>query len=334
MVLVMKSNTIVVTGGRQRERTLGVKEWSTFDKAVMLKIDLDTEEVVQKFEYCSPADCVPDTSHPSILFKSGSILGNRVFVCTQTEVLEMALDTFQVTRRISKPYFNDVHHVVCTTRDTYIITVTGLDLVVEMEQNGKIINEWSTCDTDTWSRFSRKTDYRKILTTKPHLSHPNYVFQIDDEIWVTRFEQKDAICLSEPGKSIYIGIERPHDGVIYNDKIYFTTVDGHVVVVDIRNHEVSDVIQLEKYNKRHKLLGWCRGLSVLEEDLLLVGFSRIRPTKIHSNLLWFKGKMSNNAYIESESTRIGLFDLKRQEMIKEIDLEKFGLNAIFSILNL
>lgn len=45
----------------------------------------------------------------------------------------------------------------------------------------------------------------KVLTTKPNISHPNFVFTIKNDVWVTRWLLKDAVCFNKQDKRIHIG---------------------------------------------------------------------------------------------------------------------------------
>src|SRR5205807_8484581 len=111
----------------------------------------------------------------------------------------------------------------------------------------------------------------------------------EDEIWVTRFEQRDAISLTQPGRRIDIAIQRPHDGYLLGDSIYFTTVDGHIVQANRRTLKVENSYDLTKMSRpADQMLGWCRGLLPVDKRFLWVGFSRVRPTKFRENLAWVK----------------------------------------------
>ena len=105
-------------------------------------------------------------------------------------------------------------------------------MVVKITPQGELLAEWGVCEEAPWTRFNRSTDYRKVESTKPHKSHPNFVFELDGDIWVTRFHQRDAIALNSSGKSIAIGVEKPHDGLVRGDRIYFSVVDGKIVIVN------------------------------------------------------------------------------------------------------
>lgn len=98
-------------------------------------------------------------------------------------------------------------------------------------------------------------DYRKVFTTKPHQSHPNFVFHIGKNIWTTRCLQKDAICLTRPNQQIQIGGEKVHDGIVFGGSIYFTQVNGQVVTVDIHTLRVKKVFNLNNCTNTSNNLG-------------------------------------------------------------------------------
>jgi len=329
--------TLYLLGGQQRKMHLIKDEWHRtmrvphHKKGLILRVNPETNISETCLEYVTPHDACAAKENPKILFTAASLQGKRLYVCTPTEVLIYKVPDFKRIDYISLPCFNDLHHV-CPTKDgNLLIANTGLDMVVEITLEGKVLREWNVLGEDPWKRFSREVDYRKVLTTKPHRSHPNYVFQIGEDIWVTRFEQKDAVCLTRPDQRIEIGIERPHDGTIHGGFIYFTTVDGHLVIVNQNTLKIEEVIDLNKINESTMLLGWCRGLMVVDERKVWVGFSRIRPTKFRENISWairgFKHVRSYNTL----PTHISCYDIVNKEHIKKIDVEVHGLNTIFSI---
>jgi hypothetical protein len=300
------------------------ESWYRYRKGLVLRVDLDEDRVEQCVEYISPAD-VCANEDPAILFKSATLEDNRLYACTQTEVLVYRLPEFGVDHYISLPCFNDVHHVRPTLDNTLLVAISGLDMVVEVTLSGDVLREWNTLGEDPWGRFSRDVDYRRVASLKPHQSHPNQVFFIGDEIWATRFEQRDAICLTNPERRIDIGIERVHDGVVDDGKVYFTTVNGHVVIVDATTLETLDVIDLNEMSMPNALLGWCRGI-MIDDQRIWVGFSRLRLTKFRENLSWVRQGFKHHL-----PTRIACYDLEERACIKEVDLQARGLDAVFSV---
>jgi hypothetical protein len=320
---------LYVTGGRQRKRLLiADEEWNLFERALVLRLDTSKKSAELCVDYTSPPEACPEKD-PAFLFKSGSLVGNTLYACTSTEVLSFSLPDCKRVGYISLPCFNDLHHVAPGNDENLVVVNTGLDSVVEVSPAGKILEEWSAIGEDTWQRFSRSVDYRKVPTTKPHKSHPNYAFFLDGELWVTRLQQKDAICLRQPEQRIDIGIEKPHDGVVCNGRIYFTTVDGHLVLVDQKSQKVEAAIDLKLVdNERKALLGWCRGVLPLDERHVWVGFTRIRATKFKENILWLK-----HAFQETEKpTHIALYDIHSRKLLDQFELEAFDMNVLFSIL--
>ena len=202
-------------------------------------------------------------------------------------------------------------------------------MVVEITTDGSVVREWSALGEDPWARFSRRTDYRKVPTTKPHRSHPNHAFELDREVWVTRLQQRDAICLSRPGPRIDIAIQRPHDGYIFGDRIYFTTVDGHIVIVNGKTLKVERTIDLNQMSgQAGQVLGWCRGILPLDERFVWVGFTRVRPTRFIENVAWIK----NGNTTRNKPSHVALYDLRSKRCEQEIELEPHGIGVVFSLL--
>lgn len=324
---------LLVVGGRQKPTANRKNEWHQYDKAVFVEVDVEAKTAQSVFEYSSPAEAAPDRD-PSFVFKAASVDGSTIYACTQTEVLVVDAGEYRIRDYVSLPCFNDLHHVVRSGRDTLLVANTGLDMVLEVTRTGRVVNEWSVLGTDPWSRFSKTVDYRKVNTTKPHRSHPNYVFEADGDIWATRLEQRDAIALTRPGRRIDIQIQRPHDGVLHGQYVYFTTVDGHLVVAQLGPNQVKHVIDLQEITNGRDprlALGWCRGLHLVSSRHVVVGFSRLRPTKLRDNVRWAKFSLGLRNDVGSAPTRIALYDLEEGVLAWEIDLEPAGLNAVFSI---
>ncbi len=321
--------SLYITGGRQRGTIFRkLEEWQSYEQALLIELETATNQSCARIEYVSPAEACADQL-PSILFKSASLHNRKLYACTSTEILIYEVPGFRLLHYVSLPCFNDLHHVCPTTRGTLLAAVTGLDMVVEITLEGTVEREWSVLGEDPWVRFSRRVDYRKIASTKPHQSHPNHVFELDDEVWVTRLQQRDAISLTKPGLRIDIAIQRPHDGYIFGDRIYFTAVDGHVVIANRKTLRIEETIDLNSMsNQSGQVLGWCRGVLPLDERWLWVGFTRVRPTKLVENVAWIK----NAGNQRHKPSHLALYDLARRKCEQEIELEPHGMDVVFSVL--
>ena len=320
---------LYVVGGQQRTLrglTADMDSWYEYQKGLILELDTASSAAHTVVEYVSPADAAP-AEEPAILFKSGTLVGDELFICTQTEVMIYSVPTFERTAYVSLPMFNDVHHVRPTPTGTLLVANTGLDTVVEMTRSGEVVKVINVLGQDQWGdgRFSPDVDYRRVKSTKPHLAHPNHVFYIGDEPWAARFQQKDAISLVDPTRRIDIGLERIHDGLVNDGRVYFTTVDGKVAIADTTTLEIIRVIDLTESHPPDMLLGWARGILV-DGDKMWVGFSRIRPTRFRENVGWVLRGLKRDF-----GTHVGCYDIATGRSLGQFALENYGLSAVFGI---
>lgn len=319
--------SLYVIGGQQRNiRSMLEREatWYKYRKGMILRVDPDSGYAQSCLEYVSPPEvCAVDG--PAILFKCATLQDDMIYASTQTEVMAYSVPDFTLRSYLSLPCFNDVHHVRPTPEGNLLVAISGLDMVAEVTWDGEILREWNTLGEYPWSKFSREVDYRRIASTKPHLSHPNQVFYVGEEIWVTRFEQRDAICLTNPGRRVNVGTERVHDGVVHDGYIYFTAVNGCITIVNAGTLVVEDVIDLNIISSADAELGWCRGI-MLDGDKAWVGFSSFRRTKLKQNVAWVR-----KGFRKRQDTRIACYDLANKRLITEINLQCHGLDGVFSI---
>lgn len=316
---------LFVTGGQQksvRSQLSGGQDWGDYHKGVILGLDPSTGECHKAVEYISPPQAAAHESQS--LFKTGAIEGDRLYVCTQTEVMVYLLPHFELLHYISLPCFNDLHHVRPLPDGNLLLANTGLDMVMVITLDGVPVREWSVTGADPWARFSRTTDYRGI-DTKPHRAHPNHVFCVGDQIWATRLQCKDAVCVTEPGRRIDLEVGLPHDGVVHRGFIYFTTVNGFVVIVNQQTLKVEETIDLNAIHGAEVQLGWCRGVLIVNNSIW-IGFSRLRSTRFRENVKW-----AIQGFKTVLPTRLARYDLATRQCVDEIDLERYGLNAVYGI---
>ena len=317
-------------GGRQKKLLLKrEEEWNLYEAALIVELNTESGEARQRVEYHTPPDARAH-DNASHLFKAGTIVGNTLYSCTSTEIVLFRLPEFSQIGYVSLPCFNDLHHVAPSSDGNLLVVTTGLDMAVRVTPKGEVLNYWPVLNEELWSRFSKSVDYRKVDSTKPHQSHPNFVFELDQQVWVTRFRQKDAICVTQPGRRIDVQVQTPHDGLVFGDRVYFTTVDGQIVIANTKSLKVDQVIDLKQIGNGKALLGWCRGVLPLDERLIWVAFTRVRKTKFNENILWVKNVFHEG--MGEKPTHIALYDIVDRQCLAEIDIEPFGLNVIFSIL--
>jgi hypothetical protein len=320
-----------VVGGEQRGVRHWTKEWNLYKRGLVVKVENGL--VSRVLEYQSPPEHCPDEL-ASIVFKAATIKGDTAYLCTQTEVLICDFPSFAVRNVISLPCFNDLHHVTVAPDGRLFVTVTGLDAVAELERDGSLVRLKSVIGGSVWDRFSQNVDYRKVPTTKPHQSHPNYVFFLDGRPWVTRFEQRDAVPLD--GKSsgrepIHLGLDGVHDGHVAAKHVYFTAVNGFVLRFDLTTGQMQTFdLNAMRGTYRDRLLGWCRGILPIGTSVW-VGLTRIRYTVLRHNLDWVRRGFRDSDRYPPAPTRIACYDLAQRQFAGDINLEGAGMNTVFSI---
>lgn len=333
--------TIHVLGGKQRNPA-GMREldtqWYGYGSGVAIEVKNGAPTPAHEW-HSRPGTFGPEDP---VLFKSAQLIGDRLYACSQTEAMIFSYPDFELLHHISNPLFNDVHHAVPgpllpadgdeNTNDepvpeTICVAVSGQDAVMEVSLDGELVSMWRVDGKDHVGRIDMTREYRINTKLKPHAFHPNYLFRMPDgALWVNRFESRDAVQVGDTSRRIGIDRERCHDGVVHDGLVHFTTVDGHVVAADTETLEVA--FEQPLVGKRDdSLLGWCRGLTFVG-DYAIVGFSRIRHTKVRGALSWVRTGFSH-----SEPTRIAVYDKKTWALVDELNLEPAGCNAVFSIIS-
>jgi hypothetical protein len=323
---------LILTGGSQ-DAGADVRDDWRYSGARAIVIDAGTGNLIRTIEYSTPADLRAETT--SLRFGSASLANGSLLICTGTEVLQYGTSDFTLTGRWSHPWMNSVHHVLPIENGAILVAATGLDMVLELERDGRLRRAIDLADHPIWDRFGRDVDFRRVPSTKPHECHINYLFDVAGSRFATRLVQRDAINIADPTDRFAIDAAGPHDGVVRDGRVYFTTVDGRIVIHDATSRRQLRIIDL--WNRAGTLtspLGWCRGLHIFGDELAWIGFSRLRPTRFRENLSWLRQKFNPGKHFGTKPTRIALYDLRTASLLHEINLEGFGLNTVYSVLPL
>lgn len=317
---------LLITGGAQRPDAAKLGEGRRYHSAYLVEIDFDTGMAKEILSITKGNENYPDEI-PNITFTCCTLEGDRLYLCSESEVFVYRYPELELIISASYGFFQNCHHVA-PIADYVAVVSTGLDLIAFLDretlQPVRLVN---SLGKDPWHRFSSEVDYRKVHSTKPHESHPNFVFMLDGEPWATRFNQKDAVCLSDMSQRIDIGLERVHDGHVVGNFVYFTTVDGKIVCVDKASKDIKEVIDLNEIGDEDVPLGWCRGL-LIEGDIAYVGFTRIRQTAVKENVKWLLSHVGRKNNLPS---RIAKYDLVKRCKLGEVELPRGVIDAVYSV---
>jgi len=324
------SGFILISGAKERKNGFELGEGKYYEQAKLLKLNLDNGEVNVVMSKSDGGSNYP-SEHPNLQYTSCCLNGDILWLPTDTEIYKLHYPSLEVVKVISYPFFHNVHSVNVFDDRVYV-TSTGLDMVAVLDADGEVIELINTEGKDLWHRFSEQTDYRIIHSTRPHDCHPNFVFIANGKRWVTRCKQQDAVCLDDVSEKIEITLVEKrisvHDGVLYKDKVYFTTVDGFLVATNPATNKREDEINLLSHIKESQL-GWARGLSITPEGIAYVAFSRLRRTKMKDKLAWLaKGQFDKMKFIPA---CILVFDLNTQTVLQKFDLSIDEIDAIYGV---
>jgi len=318
---------ILMTGGVQRSNASKLGEGRRYKRAMLCRLDWDTGALETLFTLDKPNEHYPDDT-PNMLFTSSTLDNDKLYLCSETEIFIFQYPQLKLLNTVSYPFFHNMHHVTPVAEGVAVAS-TGLDLVVILDRETlEPVKFLHALGKDPWSRFSRDVDYRKVHSTKPHEAHPNYIFSRKGELWATRFNQKDAVCLTDQEKRIDIGIERVHDGHLIGDHIYFTCVNGFIVIVNSDTLKIDEVVDLGALEESNSPLGWCRGLAI-EQGKAYVGFSKIRKTAVRDNVKWLFDFVGAK---EKKDTRVVEYDLETKCKVTERLMPKGSMDTIYSVI--
>lgn len=323
-------NKLLLSGGRLRPNGFELGEGKYYDLARLVELDLSSGECRVVVEKSEGGDNYPE-EHPNLQFTVGSVDGDVIWLPTDTEVHCYRLADFQLLKVYSHPCFHNIHSAQLFDECLYI-TSTGLDNVVVLNKHTGDIVKILNCEAkDPWHRFDQNVDYRKIHSTRPHDCHPNYVFKVNGEFWVTRCTQEDAVKLSDPSDRIDIdlgGDKGVHDGVWWNKQLVFTQVDGNLLLCDPNTQNLTEIFDPFK-QITNRPMGWCRGLLVDGNDFYL-GFSKLRKTNVRSRLKFLS--QGNFKYASGNNALVVKIDMASREVKQTFDTPDGMIDAIYGIM--
>lgn len=325
------SKYLLISGAKERKNGFELGEGKYYDRAKLLRLDLASGSVETLLEKSEGGEHYPD-EHPNLQYTACWLEGDTLWLPTDTEVYKLAYPSLTVELLISHPAFHNIHSVNVFDDKVYI-TSTGLDLVAVYTTQGELVEMINCQDKPLWHRFSENEDYRLVHSTRPHDCHPNFVFHWQGKPWVTRCKQQDAVMLGNTAQQIELTVPEKrisvHDGLVFKDKVYFTSVDGFLLIADPETGKLEQEINVLSHLGGEKL-GWCRGLTISEDGIAYLGFSRIRRTKVVERLSWLvRGQLDKMTYVPA---CVLAYDIRAQKVVKQYDIPISEIDAVYGVI--
>jgi hypothetical protein len=200
--------------------------------------------------------------------------GHRLLQPTRTAIFEVDPFTWEAKEWASDRLFHDLHSVAPDLDGGWLVTGTGHESVLSLDHEGRVRQVWHLGPIVDDGR-----DYRNEAhdAFKPHAVHPNRAFVLGGARWVTCLGQRRCVGLGHDG---VIGLAEgpPHDGLVREGLLWFTTTAGHVVAVDPDTLERRVVLSLSELDPTPGMAGWCRGIEVVG-DRLWLGLTQLRHSR-------------------------------------------------------
>jgi hypothetical protein len=321
---------LLISGGCLRPNGFELGEGKYYGKASLVSLDLQSGQFEQVLSKSDGGANYP-AEHPNQQYTAACLDGDTLWLPTDTEILQYQLPQMKQVNCFSHPCFHNIHSVH-VFGDELAVTSTGLDNVVMLDKtSGEIKRIINTQGKDPWHRFDAETDYRLVHSTRPHDSHPNYVFKLKDKLWVTRCTQEDAVCLDDMSQKIDItGSDSisVHDGLWWNGKLVFTRVDGLLVICDPETGKVTENHDPFAAH-RNRPIGWCRGLYI-DGDMFYIGYSRLRKTNLKSKLKFLS--QGNFRYGSGNNSLVVAYNMKTKKVEQVFESPEGMIDAIYGIL--
>ncbi len=191
---------------------------------------------------------------------------------TRTAIHRVDPDTLQSEQVLTHPLFHDLHSVAPGAQG-WLVTCTGHETVVEITSDGDLVERFSL-----GRPIDVERDYRTLPhdALKPHDVHPNQAFLLEDRRWVTCLGTARCQGLDHDGE-LDLGPGMPHDGVLREGLLWFTTTAGRVMGLDPHTGLREVELDLPAMEQGTGAFGWCRGIEVVG-DTAWVGVTMLRSS--------------------------------------------------------
>ncbi|SDI96690.1 Methyltransferase domain-containing protein [Vreelandella titanicae] len=222
-------------------------------------------------------------------FRGGCIVDNTLYLCNSFSVkayrLESAGDDHQFTLlwQLQQPEWlvgraanADLHALhFDRSRGVLLLANSFMDSVDEISLDGRFLKRQFL-----WEISSRVRELVSVRNpAAPDLCHINHISTAFGQIFLTlgnvNKTGKGAIVHRETGEFLIDDLERPHDGVFWNDEFWVTETSAYRLRVYTAIHSINDLrknqyrlIDLSRY-VNGEIKFWCRGLHVTENSVFL-----------------------------------------------------------------
>lgn len=201
----------------------------------------------------SNGSVLADTCIPGV---SGiAVRDDMVIACSWIDQCVYALRGRKKVFAVTHPWFNYIHSIDVTSRNTYLLSSAGSDLIVEITVDGQVVWEWFGPEHGYVTRpegavafFDRSADYRSMRrSTSEQAMHVTSAILLPQQtVLATLFHQGQLISIDRATGDVTLkldGLSKPH--AIHRREEGFMLCDtlGHrILLIDDALNVSSEII--------------------------------------------------------------------------------------------
>lgn len=205
-------------------------------------INWNEKEVVWEMSIDSPS---------GMLMEDETLFVNSI---NQGKILCINLKRQEIVGEINHPRFNKPHSIT-KTKNGLLITSTGLDSIIEVDNQGKTLFEVCLADDAyPYDQFGQRRTINKginhqeviypSLNQTTHVNFARYENRLENSILATLFHQGELIKINKKNLDIQVlieGLKNPHTINDYDDKHYLVcdTRDSGIIIMDKKSYQIN-----------------------------------------------------------------------------------------------
>lgn len=243
--------------------------------------------------------------------------GKSLFITDATENCLKIYDakSLKLLGDIKNEYFNDLHSITLTKDDNFLITSSGLDLIIMITPEGKKLFEWWAFEhgynknpLGEFVKYNKSTNYSDLrIPTIKQATHLNYALEVNDNfVLVSFFHQGTIFSLSVKNQSTHLvfkGMKKPHTIRFIKGKYYIAdSKNGRIL-------ELNENFSLEReFNFKKSWIQDMHEFRMHKNDFLLIA--------------------------DADKSKIYLFDIKKMKIEDVYSFDKnWRIGGIFPLNN-
>jgi len=198
-------------------------------------------------------------------------LGDYIFAGSWNGVYKIAKD-FTLESIISNHLISDPHGIYCDN-DFIYTCLTCKDALIISDHEGRIVDRFSVGKDlklyidDSLDRYDWRFISKQYRGGKGFF-HFNYIQKHGDEILLTSRNLGSLVVIDIKSRSCHLepinlaSQTLLHDGVKINDKYYFTSVDGQIIIAENIDGGLYNRGLCADYIRLRRKPNWCRGIAI------------------------------------------------------------------------